>query len=138
MRMFWYVVWSFVQQFILQDYFLYRLRRLTANITFAVIATAFLFALAHLPNLLLTIAALFWGITSCALFTRLSRHLLTWRGACPSGSLHRIYHSRRSTSWNASRFGIRDLSSNTELYIQRNQSSLMVSTKAWVIAEARI
>ena len=70
MRIFGYVVWSFVQQFILQDYFLYRLRRLTANITFAVVATALLFALAHLPNLLLTTTALFWGITSCALFTR--------------------------------------------------------------------
>jgi len=65
-----YVVWSFVQQYILQDYFLQRLRRLTAHASLAVVTTGVLFALAHLPNPLLTIAALFWGITSCALFVR--------------------------------------------------------------------
>ena len=77
MRIFGYVVWSFVQQFILQDYFLYRLRRLTANITFAVVATALLFALAHLPNLLLTTTALFWGNHFLCTVHTLSRHLFT-------------------------------------------------------------
>ena len=65
-----YIVWSFVQQFILQDYFLLRLRRLLANARAAVLAAAFLFSVAHLPSPLLTVAALFWGIASCALFLR--------------------------------------------------------------------
>ena len=65
-----YVVWSLVQQYILQYYFLERLRRLTAHTYLAVVTTGVLFALAHLPNPLLTIAALFWGITACALFVR--------------------------------------------------------------------
>ena len=65
-----YVVWSFVQQYILQYYFLQRLRRLTAHTSLAVVTTGVLFALSHLPNPLLTIAALFWGVTSCALFVR--------------------------------------------------------------------
>jgi hypothetical protein len=65
-----YVVWSFMQQYILQDYFLQRVRRLTAHTYLAVVTTGVLFSLAHLPNPLLTIAALFWGITSCALFVR--------------------------------------------------------------------
>jgi membrane protease YdiL (CAAX protease family) len=69
-RIFGYVVWSFVQQYILQDYFLQRLRRLTAHTSIAVVTTGLLFALAHLPNPLLTIAALVWGVTSCALFMR--------------------------------------------------------------------
>ncbi len=65
-----YVVWSFVQQFILQDYFLLRLRRLLPNIFVAVATAAVLFSLAHLPNPLLTVATLIWGIAACTLFLR--------------------------------------------------------------------
>ena len=65
-----YIVWSFVQQFILQDYFLLRLRRLLPNARAAVVAAALLFSQAHLRSPLLTVAALFWGIVSCALFLR--------------------------------------------------------------------
>jgi membrane protease YdiL (CAAX protease family) len=70
MRLVGYVVWSFVQQFILQDYFLQRVRRLVTNTWVAVATAALLFTLAHLPNPLLTIGALLWGIISCALFVR--------------------------------------------------------------------
>lgn len=64
-----YVVWTLYQQFLLQDYFMPRLGRvMSANN--AVIAAAVLFALAHLPNLVLTAATLLWGVASCLLFRR--------------------------------------------------------------------
>ena len=64
-----YVVWTIYQQFLLQDYFMPRLTRLfttDAAIAFA----AVLFAVAHLPNVPLTVATLVWGAVSCALFRR--------------------------------------------------------------------
>jgi hypothetical protein len=69
-RVWGYVIWSFVQQFILQDYFFVRFRRLIPNSYGAVAATAILFSLAHLPNPVLTIATLFWGAAACLLFLR--------------------------------------------------------------------
>ena len=64
-----YVVWTIYQQFLLQDYFMPRLTRVLkadAALAFA----AVLFALAHLPNVVLTVATLVWGAVSCALFGR--------------------------------------------------------------------
>jgi hypothetical protein len=65
-----YVVWTVYQQFLLQDYFMDRLLRLVSNEAAAVALAGALFALAHLPNLVLTAATLVWGIVSCALFRR--------------------------------------------------------------------
>src|SRR5207302_3457830 len=65
-----YVLWTIYQQFLLQDYFMDRLLRLLSNEAAAVILAGTLFALAHLPNLVLTAATLVWGIVSCALFRR--------------------------------------------------------------------
>ena len=64
-----YVLWTIYQQFLLQDYFMPRLARvlkMDAAIAFA----AVLFAMAHLPNIVLTVATLVWGAVSCALFRR--------------------------------------------------------------------
>jgi membrane protease YdiL (CAAX protease family) len=64
-----YVLWTIYQQFLLQDYFMPRLTRVLkadAAIAFA----AVLFAMAHLPNVALTVATLVWGAISCALFRR--------------------------------------------------------------------
>jgi hypothetical protein len=69
-----YVLWTIYQQFLLQDYFMPRLARVLktdAAIAFA----AVLFATAHLPNVVLTVATLVWGAVSCALF-RCYRSLL--------------------------------------------------------------
>ena len=64
-----YVLWTIYQQFLLQDYFMPRLTRFFS--TDAAIAFAsVLFALAHLPNVVLTVATLVWGAVSCALFRR--------------------------------------------------------------------
>ena len=65
-----YLLWAFEQQFILQDYFLLRLRRIVPTQSAGVIAAAVLFSTAHLPNLVLAIATLVWGIVSCTLFLR--------------------------------------------------------------------
>jgi len=64
-----YVVWTIYQQFLLQDFFMPRLRRMMSSD--AAVATASgLFAAAHLPNLSLTLATLVWGVVSCLLFRR--------------------------------------------------------------------
>jgi membrane protease YdiL (CAAX protease family) len=64
-----YVVWTMYQQFLMQDYFMPRLTRiLTSDAAIAVAAV--LFAVAHLPNLVLASATLVWGAVSCWLFRR--------------------------------------------------------------------
>jgi len=64
-----YVLWTIYQQFLLQDYFMPRLTRILSSDA-AVAVAAILFAVAHLPNIPLTIATLVWGAVSCALFRR--------------------------------------------------------------------
>ncbi|MGA9688291.1 MAG: CPBP family intramembrane glutamic endopeptidase [Candidatus Sulfotelmatobacter sp.] len=65
-----YVLWTIYQQFLLQDLFMDRLRRLVTNEAAAVTLAGTLFAAAHLPSPLLTAATLVWGVVSCALFLR--------------------------------------------------------------------
>jgi membrane protease YdiL (CAAX protease family) len=64
-----YVLWTFYQQFLLQDYFMPRLTRVLSSDS-AIAAAGVLFAAAHLPNLSLTLATLAWGAVSCWLFRR--------------------------------------------------------------------
>lgn len=66
-----YILWSFVQQFLLQDLFLLRLRRIfPARDTLAVVLAASLFAFAHVPSPILTTFTLIWGVAACAWFVR--------------------------------------------------------------------
>ena len=69
-HMWGYVIWAFMQQFVLQDFFLLRLIRVLPSRTSAVIVAAALFATAHIPNPLLTLATMVWGIAACALFLK--------------------------------------------------------------------
>jgi hypothetical protein len=65
-----YVLWTIYQQFLLNDYFMPRLIRITASERVSVGLAGVLFAAAHLPNLWLTVATLVWGAISTALFLR--------------------------------------------------------------------
>jgi hypothetical protein len=65
-----YTVWSFVQQFLLQGYFLFRLVRLLPRREGAAVAAAGMFALAHLPNPILTPVTFLWGMVACFVFLR--------------------------------------------------------------------
>jgi hypothetical protein len=65
-----YVVWTLYQQFLLNDLFMPRLKRLLTSESVAVGVATVLFAAAHLPNLWLAGATLVWGAISCALFRR--------------------------------------------------------------------
>lgn len=70
MHLWGYLVWALLQQFILQDYFLVRLLHITGSGMQSVVMAGVLFAVAHLPNPILTVATLVWGVVACYIFLR--------------------------------------------------------------------
>jgi membrane protease YdiL (CAAX protease family) len=74
-RNYWaYALWACVQQLLLQGFFLPRCLELTRGRISAAVLAGVLFALAHLPNPILTPVTLLWGFAACVLFLR-SRNL---------------------------------------------------------------
>lgn len=63
-----YAIWTGVQQFLMQGFFLLRFLRLIPNSKLAALAAATLFAAAHLPNPVLTPLTLVWGFVACLVF----------------------------------------------------------------------
>jgi len=82
-HMWGYAIWAFLQQFVLQDFFLFRLLRMIPNRSTAVFTAAVLFSVAHLPNPILTVVTLLWGWAACAIF-------LEYRSLLALGVLHAL------------------------------------------------
>jgi len=79
-----YALWTFVQQFLLQGFFLLRLLQVTPGPRTAALAAATLFALAHIPNPILSVATLVWGFAACLIFLR-------YRNLYPLAIAHAIF-----------------------------------------------
>ncbi len=79
-----YAIWTFVQQFLMQGFFLLRLLRLMPGPRSAAFAAAGLFAFAHLPNPVLAPLTLVWGFASCLVFLR-------YRNLYPLAIAHAIF-----------------------------------------------
>jgi hypothetical protein len=130
-----YMIWALAQQFIMQDFFLLRLLRLLPTRTSAVIVAASLFAIAHIPNPLLMVVTLVWGIAACALFLRyrdlyslgLAHGIL---GLCLAIAIpNAVHHQMRVGAgyfrWHA-----------PAPAVHRSQADHIASTEAWVMADA--
>ena len=84
-KTFWgYAIWTFVQQFLLQGFFLLRMLQIIPGPKTAAFATATLFALAHIPNPVLAVATLVWGFAACVVFLR-------YRNLYPLAMAHAIF-----------------------------------------------
>lgn len=142
LKTYWgYAIWSFVQQILLLDFFLLRLLRVLPGRKSAVIAAAGIFALAHVPNPILTPLTLLWGLAACLLF-------LHYRNLYPLAMAHAIFgiciaitvpapvshHMRVGLGYLQYRAHGQRRGDN--LNPQRSHSDHIVSTHAWVMADA--
>jgi Type II CAAX prenyl endopeptidase Rce1-like len=75
-----YAIWALVQEFILQSIFFIRLESVF-NGRRAVFWAASLYAVAHIPNLALTVLSFLGGLLFCEFFRR-------WRNLLPLGIIH--------------------------------------------------
>lgn len=128
-----YAVWALIQQLLLQGYFLARLLRLLPNPKTAALLTAIVFALAHLPNPILTPLTLIWGLTACLIF-------IQSRNVYPLAIAHAIFGICVAITIPASilhnmRVGLGYINYHPRP-LHLSQSDHVVSTDAWVSAEA--
>ncbi len=134
-KAFWgYTIWSFVQQFLLQCFVLLRLLRILPTQRSAIIAAAGLFAIAHLPNPLLTVITLVWGFAACSIFLR-------YRNLYTLGVMHAVFGISLAITVPGPisrnmRVGLGYLRYPATHRLHLSQSDHTVSTEAWVIAAA--
>lgn len=132
-RRYWgYAIWACLQQFLLQDFFLLRLLRLLPTRIAAVIAAAILFALAHLPNPVLTPITLIWGLAACLVFLR-------YRNIYSVAVAHAVLGITLAITIpgpvdHNMRVGLGYLTYRHDHHLSQNPHT--VSTSAWVTAEA--
>jgi hypothetical protein len=136
-----YIVWSLMQQFLLQSYFLLRLLRLLPGKAMPIMAAAGIFALAHLPNPVLTPITLVWGIVACILFLRY-RNIYALgvahgiMGLCVAMTVPNSLHHHMRVGLGYLRYHPRTPYHRPISTDHRNQSDQSVSTVACVIADA--
>ena len=137
LRRYWgYALWAFVQQILLQDFFLRRfLAILPHRPRVAALAAATIFAAAHLPNPVLTPVTFVWGLLACLLF-------LHYRNLIPLALTHALFGIVLATAIPGPvirnmRVGLGYLTyPATHGHPQRRNAPHTVSTQAWVSADA--
>jgi membrane protease YdiL (CAAX protease family) len=136
LKRYWgYAIWSFLQQLLLQNFFLRRLLRLIPHAGWAMLATASIFSMAHLPNPVLTIVTFGLGLAACLLFLR-------YRNLYPLAISHAILGITLAITLpnpiiRNMRVGLGYLTYNDHYeHPHRSHSDHVVSTKAWVRADA--
>jgi hypothetical protein len=130
-----------MQQFLLQSYFLLRLLRLLPGKAAPVVAATGIFALAHLPNPILTPITLVWGAVSCILFLRyrniyalgVAHGIL---GLCVAVTVPNSLHHHMRVGLGYLRYHPRGQDLRRAEHDHRSQSDQSVSTEAWVMADA--
>ena len=136
-----YIVWSIMQQFLLQSYFLLRLSRLLPGKMAPILAAAAIFSLAHLPNPILTPITLVWGVIACVLFLRY-RNIYTLgiahgiMGLCIAVTVPNSLHRHMRVGLGYLRYHPRGQYRRIASTGHRNQIDQSVSTEACVIADA--
>jgi hypothetical protein len=132
-----------MQQFLLQSYFLLRLLRLLPGKAAPILVATGIFALAHLPNPILTPVTLVWGAISCILFLRY-RNVYTLglahgiMGLCLAVTVPNSLHHHMRVGLGYLRYHPRVQNRRLAGYSSRHrsQSDQSVSTDAWVTADA--
>jgi membrane protease YdiL (CAAX protease family) len=128
-----YTIWALLQQLLLQGYFLSRALRLIPNANVAALITGSVFAVAHLPNPILTPLTLIWGLTACLVFVRV-------RNVYPLAIAHAIFGICVAITIPASvlhnmRVGLGYIQYRPRP-VHLSHIDHVVSTDAWVSAEA--
>lgn len=132
-----YLIWSFVQEFLVQVFVLTRLIRLIPRRSLAIAAAALLFSIAHLPNPVLIWLTLVWGFIACPFFLRyrnlyvlgLAHGIL---GLCVAVTVPDALHHHM-------RVGLGYLRYHPQHRVfQRSSAPQIVSTQACVMDEAAI
>ncbi len=129
-----YTIWALLQEFLLLDFVFLRLQRLLPGTKAASISAAGLFAIAHLPNPVLTPLTLIWGLAACLLF-------LQYRNIYTLAMVHAIFGICIAMTVpgpvdHNMRVGLSYLTYRQHGHHHLSQRDHIVSTDAWVIADA--